>query len=234
MSSGPQETRSHLPGKLDLNILPERYRQPRLRWASVAPWLSLLGMAALVYYTFNWFSASNQTYETVVRRLAHQQGTLAALEAPSGTQAALAGSVATLQAQTQNLRAASSSLNLQQVAWGEQLQFALSLAPSSATIDRIEQNGRQIVLTGSADDYSVALDYARKLEAAGGYAAVEVELISVLPQASPTPAATPSRSRTAKTPTPVPTAAPIFNFRITLTNGISNEVATAGEGTHAP
>lgn len=221
-------------GLVSLDVLPARYRRSRPPWSTIAAWLALVALLALLYPTAQWFAAARDEFDLASRHLAEQQETLTAGAAPSGTEAALQTQIAALQDQTGKLNQAAESVSLQQVAWGETIQFALSLAPEGSAINQIDQTADSLELTGTAQAYDQALGYARRLEATGRFATVQVEIISHLVESTPT--AAPTAGRTARTPTPTatPAASGLFGFRITLTTRLSNLATPLPEVTDAP
>lgn len=216
-------------GLLDLNVLPQRHRRPRLRWAAAAPWLSLLGLIILLYPIFQWFTTTNQAFNLVARNLDRQSATQIAMRAPSGTEAALSTQIAQARDQAEALASVAETVNLQQVAWGDTLQFALDQAPAGATVLSVEQEDDNLVLSGDASTYQVPLAYAQRLRDSGRFLAVSVNVISRIPETSPTPAATPTESAGGST-----AAAGPFTFRLTLQTTASNVSTPVPEATDAP
>jgi hypothetical protein len=217
-------------GLLDLNVLPQRHRRPRLRWASVAPWLSLLGLLVLVYPTFQWFLATNQAYGAVAREVGHLQATQIALQAPSGTEAAMSTQISSVQDQAQQLRAAASMVNIQNVAWGQTVNFILGNAPAGLTVIGVAQNGDTLAVTGDASTYQVPLAYAQRLQASERFVSVTVAVINRKPTAMPTtaPASTTEENLTAS-PTP---EAP-FTFTMSIVTESSNLPTPVAEDSNA-
>jgi hypothetical protein len=214
-------------GLLDINVLPQRHRKARLRWASVAPWLSLLGLIILVYPTFQWFVATNDEFGLVARDLAHMRSTQIALQTPSGTESALSTQIASVNDQTQGIRAAADSLNLQQIAWGETIQRALDLAPLGVDVSSVVQTEDQVEITGLASSYQIPLAYAQRLKDSGRFSDVSVSVVSRNPEASPTPSSA--------SPTPSTSAGqPSFTFRLSLLLPTSNAATPTPEVTLAP
>lgn len=221
---------------LDLNVLPPRYRRPRLHWANVAPWLSLLGLIILVYPTFQWFLTTNRAFGDVARQLDHQRATQMALETPSGTEAALRSEIADVQGETDRLQSAMQSVDLQKVAWGDEMRYVLDQAPAGALVSQVREQGSGLVLNGQATTYPVALVYAQRLQDSGRFVSVQIDVISQAMETSPTPTTVPAR--TARSSTPSPTAPPEvahpFAFTITLSIAESNQPTPTEEATSAP
>jgi hypothetical protein len=209
---------------LDLNVLPQRYRRPRLRWAAVAPWLSFLGLLVVAYPIFQWFLSANGVFNAVAGDLVHQQATQSALAAPSGTEAALSAQIASANDQTEQLRSAARSVDIQQIL------FALDQAPTGAVISAVDQNETTLILTGGASTYLVPLEFARRLRGSGRFVSVQVAVIRRNPDLTPVPAsggaASPAASAT-------PASSP-FTFRMTLVTASSNMPTLIPEATRAP
>ena len=224
-----RRTPARAAGLLDLNVLPQRHRRPKLRWASVAPWLSLLGLLILVYPTFQWFTTTNQAFNLVARNLDHQSATQSALRTPSGTEAALSTQITEARDRASQLESAAGSVNIQQVAWGDTLGFLLDQAPVGVTLFAINQEDDTLVLTGNASTYQVPLAYAQRLRDTGRFLSVSVSVISRNAETSPTPAsaatATPGVASAQERP---------FTFRLTLQTAASNVSTPAPEATDAP
>jgi Tfp pilus assembly protein PilN len=221
---------------LDLNVLPSRYRRPRLRWAAVAPWLSLLGLIILVYPIFQWFLTTNQGFSFVARDLDHQRATQILLETPSGTEAALRSEIAEVQAETDRLQSAVQSIDLQKVAWGDVIRYVIGQAPGGALVTQVSGQGSGLVLNGQATTYPIALVYAQRLKDSGRFVSVQVDVISQTPETSPTPTAVPTRTTRASTPASsnAPEAQHPFAFTITLTMAQSNQITPTPEANSAP
>jgi hypothetical protein len=223
-------------GALDLNVLPPRYRRSRLRWADVAPWLSLLGLIILVWPTFQWFLTTNQAFGDVARQLDHQRATQMALETPSGTEAALRSEIADVQGETDRLQSAMQSVDLQKVAWGNEIRYVLDQAPAGALVSQVSEGGSGLVLNGQATTYPVALVYAQRLQDSGRFVSVQIDVISQAAEPSPTPTTVPARTARSSTPSPttVPEVAHPFAFTITLSIAESNQPTPTEEATSAP
>ncbi len=228
--AGNRRRQARDPDMLDLNVLPQRYRRPRLRWAAVAPWLSFLGLLVVAYPIFQWFLSANGVFNAVAGDLVHQQATQSALAAPSGTEAALSAQIASANDQTEQLRSAARSVDIQQIAWGSTILFALDQAPTGAVISAVDQNETTLILTGGASTYLVPLEFARRLRGSGRFVSVQVAVIRRNPDLTPVPAsggaASPAASAT-------PASSP-FTFRMTLVTASSNMPTLIPEATRAP
>jgi Tfp pilus assembly protein PilN len=190
----------------------------------------------LVYPTFQWFLTTNQGFGDVARELDHQRATQMALETPSGTEAALRSEITDVRAETDRLQSAMQSIDLQQVAWGEEIRQILELAPGGALVSQVSEQGSGLVVSGQATDYPIALVYAQRLQESGRFILVQVDVISQASETSPTP--TPAPTRTARASTPAPTTvtevAHPFAFTITLSIAESNQPTPTEEATSAP
>lgn len=211
------------PGLLDLNVLPQRYRRRRLAWASVAPWIALAGMLALVVPTYRWFSTTNETFNQIAGNLARQQATLVSMKGPSGTEEALQTQVAQVMDQAHAYQSLTRDVNLQQVAWGPTISGVLTKMPPGLEVDSIAQSGAVLTLDGTAFAYQLPLDYARTLDASGKFQSVQVKIIQ---RVNPT--------STSLGPTPTPVSSGTFAFEITLVLPASNLSTPTPEATHAP
>ncbi len=223
---------------LDFNVLPRRLRRPRVTWRAVAPWLSLLVLVGVVYPLFTWFAAANAEFDRTSNQLFHLQSTLTAGQAPSGTEAALETMIADVEEQTSQLNLAAQGVDIQQIAWGETIRFALGQAPAGANITHVDQATDTLTLSGTAQSYRIPLEYGRMLEATGRFLSVRVDIISLVPKTSPTAAATATPARTSGSSTPTPAleapGEPLYLFQLTIVVRASNVITPIPEATDAP
>lgn len=162
---------------IDLNFLPERYRGRRLRFASLRPWLVLVGFALLLVPSADLFQRHSAELASTELRLEAVSAALDGYEPLADERAALEARIATAQEQMGQIQTAYQEIDIQLQTWSDLIPRMMAAAPAGLEITAVAQDSELITIEGTALNHDLPSDYADKLATFDEFESVTVELV---------------------------------------------------------
>ena len=211
----PKESARRRVRGVDLNILPEQLRRPKLELtapslagAGLTYWLMALLAALLLVYLYQFLGRTQ--VEMDQKRLAQR-----VVDAEIARRKALpaeAEKLRTALTQTQQLSFALDEdyqmLVIGQIFWAQVLENIQAATPPGVEVNGVVQRGNQVVVSGFSDVQNNVTLFAANLKKQPRFASAVVQSLSEKPTPLPTETPLPTATRI-PTATPAPTATPV-------------------------
>jgi Tfp pilus assembly protein PilN len=167
-----------LPDFIDVNILPEQYRPPRLSRRAI---ILLLVAAALAILILPLYFISGRIGSDIARlegELQSAQDALASISTPQPEVQELMSTLAQIQQPVGELEAAYPSIVAGRTDWPAVLAAIGNYNPAELTLSSLTQADSRITLEGQAVDSLIVTAYADALEKSDLFSSVEVKSMS--------------------------------------------------------
>jgi len=202
----------------DLNILPPRHRQRRIRVMSILPWVLWILLLALLYPVGRRFLEVERDFQGT--RLAYQQvqNTMESYQPRSADINALETEIAQVNSQRETIQSSLDNIQVQSPQWSELISQVRLEKPARIELSSVVQDNDQLLVSGISKTYQDILDMEYDLKENEAFSAVQIVSINAIHIEQPTPTLLPAdqAGESSGQPPPTPTPLPGYAFQFSL------------------
>lgn len=200
------------PVLIDLNILPPRHRQRRIRFMTILPWVLWVILLALLYPVGRRFLEVEGDFRTT--RLAYQQvqSTRESYQPRAEEINALETEIAQVDSVKENIQSSLENIQVESPLWSELISRVRQETPTRIDLVSVVQEEDQLLVSGLSKTYQDVLEMEDNLKDNEAFAAVHIESISETQINQPTPTAVPTDQTGEVSGQPQPTPTPLLGY----------------------